>query len=142
VDAAGRPQPLGERLAPVTLLHFWATWCAPCVKEIPRLRAFTDTLRDDPDFRLVLVAVEDNPEQAQTFVGNAAPLLLFDPRGDVAHRYGTFQLPETYLLVNGGVARKFVGSTDWSQPEVRAAVLRHLEAAPPATPMTGGEGAP
>ena len=142
VDAAGRPQPLGQRLAPVTLLHFWATWCAPCVEEIPRLRAFTKTLHDDPEFRLVMVAVEDNPQQAEAFVGDAAPLLLFDPRWDVAHRYGTFQIPETYLLVNGEVAKKFVGSTDWSRPEIRAEVTRHLQNAPAKPTIAGTAGAP
>lgn len=142
VDAAGRPQPLGQRLAPVTLLHFWATWCAPCVEEIPRLRAFTETLRDQPDFRLVLVAVEDNPEQAEAFVGNAAPMLLFDPNWDVANRYGTFQIPETYLLVNGDVKKKFVGSTDWSQPDVRAEVTKYLKLNTSPTPASGAAGSP
>jgi cytochrome c biogenesis protein CcmG/thiol:disulfide interchange protein DsbE len=142
VDAAGRPQPLGQRLTPVTLLHFWATWCAPCVEEIPRLWAFTKTLGDDPEFRLVLIAVEDNLEQAEAFVGDVAPQLLFDPRWDVAHRYGTYKIPETYLLVNGALAKKFAGSTDWSLPDIRAEVTHHFESAPAPTSVAGRAGAP
>jgi len=88
-----------------------------------------------------MVAVDDNPEQAEAFVGDAAPMLLFDPNWDVAHRYGTFQIPETYLLVNGDVKKKFIGSTDWSQPEVRAEVTKYLQIKVPPAPTTGA-GAP
>jgi cytochrome c biogenesis protein CcmG/thiol:disulfide interchange protein DsbE len=38
-DAAGRPTPLGREMKPVTLVHFWATWCPPCVAELPELVA-------------------------------------------------------------------------------------------------------
>jgi thioredoxin-like negative regulator of GroEL len=44
----------------------------------------------------------------------------------VAKRYGTDKLPETYLVVGGEVVRKFVGQTDWDNPEVRALIASRL----------------
>jgi thiol-disulfide isomerase/thioredoxin len=131
LDAAGRPTPLGSRLAPVTLLHFWATWCPPCLVEIPKLRAFTNELHGEPRFGLVMVAVNDTNQRVNDFLGPAdTGTMLYDPQWEIANRYGTDQLPETYLVVAGEVVEKFVGATDWSDPKVRERVRAHLRAEP------------
>lgn len=128
LDAAGRPTPLGVRLAPVSLLHFWATWCPPCIVEIPKLREFTGGLAADHRFGLVMVAVAEESQRVNDFLGPAeAGEMLYDPKWEVANRYGTEQLPETYLVVDGDVVDKFVGATDWSDPKVRQRVLQHLK---------------
>lgn len=130
VDAQGRPQPLGEELAPVTLLHFWATWCPPCLEEIPQLIAFSEELVDRPGFRLLLVAVNDDAQQATAFLGGRSSGLLLDPEWAVAHRFGTRQLPDTYIIVDGTVVETFRGATDWSDPSVRRRVLSRLPEPP------------
>jgi thiol-disulfide isomerase/thioredoxin len=122
VDATGRPTPLADRLAPVTLVHFWATWCPPCITEIPAVLRLQKEMEKPGEFAVLTIAVGDSPEKVKTFLGAAAHQALFDPRWDVAHRYGTFQVPETYVLVNGKVADKFVGATEWDRPEVRRKV--------------------
>jgi thiol-disulfide isomerase/thioredoxin len=127
VDAGGRPTPLGTRLAPATLLHFWATWCPPCVTEIPALQRLDRDL-GDPAFQVVMVAVADDPAKVRAFLGGRAEEALFDPRWEVAHRYGTRKLPESYLVVRGKVVEKFTGSTDWSSAEVRDGLARRLAA--------------
>jgi thioredoxin-like negative regulator of GroEL len=53
--------------------------------------------------------------------------VLFDPKWEVANRYGTDKLPETYLVVNGRVIRKFIGMTDWDNPELRRELESHLK---------------
>src|SRR5687767_11282392 len=53
VDAGGRPAPLGDRLAPVTLLHFYATWCPPCLDEAPSLQRIERDFASEPRFRVV-----------------------------------------------------------------------------------------
>ncbi len=127
LDATGRPAPLGARLAPVTLLHFWATWCPPCIAETPAIQRLAADLSGHPDFALLMVAVEDSGPRVQAFLGSRrADMVLFDPRWDVAHRYGTRQLPETYLVVGGQVVRKFIGATDWDDPAVRREILRRI----------------
>jgi thiol-disulfide isomerase/thioredoxin len=133
VDAQGRPQPLGRELKPATLVHFWATWCAPCLTEIPALvefgRAWTSGERG-----LVLVAVADEPAAARRFLGDEEFPLRFDPAWDVAHRFGTEQLPETHLVLDGRVVESFVGATDWRDPAVRARVQKWTAMPPSAAP--------
>jgi len=119
VDATGRPSPIGDHLAPVTVVHFWATWCPPCITEIPAVLRLQKDIAAQGSVAVLMIAVGDEPEKVKNFLGEQAGQALFDPRWDVAHRYGTRQLPETYVLVNGKVAEKFVGATDWDAAPVR-----------------------
>lgn len=125
VDATGRPTPLVEEMAETTLVHFWASWCAPCVTELPLLLDYSTDLRT-AGVKVLLIAVADPPADAARFLGRADVPLLFDPSWDVAHRFGTDKIPETYLMVRGQPVEHFVGATDWSDPAVRAIVTRHL----------------
>lgn len=123
-DASGQSATIGPRLAPVTLVHFWATWCPPCIQEIPALQRLSSDFSRHHDFRVLMVAVSDSNDKVNSFLGSGADQVLFDPQWEVAKRYGTDKLPETYLVVNGKVVRKFVGMTDWDDPGLR----RELEA--------------
>jgi thiol-disulfide isomerase/thioredoxin len=125
-DAAGRSATIGSRLAPVSLVHFWATWCAPCLTEVPALQRLAADLSSERDFGVVLVAVADDRERVRGLLGEASEDVLFDANWEAAHRYGTKQLPETYLVVNGKVVQKWVGPTDWGDPAVRRAITTHL----------------
>jgi thioredoxin-like negative regulator of GroEL len=55
-------------------------------------------------------------------------MVLYDPKWEVAKRYGTDKLPETYLVVRGTVVKKFVGQTDWNDPALRAQITSYLGA--------------
>lgn len=126
-DAGGQAAKLGPQLAPVTLVHFWATWCPPCIQEIPALDRLSRDFAGQHDFRIVMVAVSDSVDKVRTFLGASADGVLFDPKWEVANRYGTDKLPETYLVVNGRVIRKFIGMTDWDNPELRRELESHLK---------------
>jgi thiol-disulfide isomerase/thioredoxin len=124
LDESGRPTTLGNHMTPVVLLHFWATWCPPCITEIPALTRLADDFRDKPGFQVMMIAVDDDIEKVRPFVGNRAFSVLYDPEWNIAHRYGTRKLPETYLVVNGKVLNdyKYIGATDWDDPKIRAAL--------------------
>lgn len=126
-DAEGRPTTLGPKLAPVSLVHFWATWCPPCRDEIPSLQRLAKDLSTREDFELVMVAVADETQKAKVFLGDWGTMALYDPNWDVAKRYGTDKLPETYLVVRGEVVKKFVGQTDWDDPDLRELIAGHLK---------------
>ena len=123
-DASGQSVTIGTRLAPVTLVHFWATWCPPCIKEIPALQRLSSDFSRHPDFKILMVAVSDSNDKVRSFLGSGP--VLFDPQWEVANRYGTEKLPETYLVVNGLVVRKFVGMTDWDDPALRREIESKL----------------
>ena len=132
-DTGGRPAKLGPQLAPVSLVHFWATWCPPCIEEIPALQRLAKDLAPHDDFSVVMVAVADSTDKVTTFLGSGWDMVLFDPRWDVANRYGTDKLPETYLVVRGEVVEKFVGKTEWDDPAIRERLASHLRAKPART---------
>ncbi|HEY7214002.1 MAG TPA: TlpA disulfide reductase family protein [Thermoanaerobaculia bacterium] len=132
-DSNGQPTTMGPRLAPVTLVHFWATWCPPCIQEVPALQRLTRDFSGHPEFNVLMVAVSDSSDKVRSFLGPGADMVLFDPRWDVANRYGTNKLPETYLVVDGQVVRKFVGMTDWDDPTLRAELTARLRSRAPGT---------
>ncbi len=125
-DSTGQAATIGPRLTPVTLVHFWATWCPPCIPEIPALQRLTRDFAGHPEFTVLMVAVSDSSEKVRTFLGPGADMVLFDPQWEVANRYGTDKLPETYLVVNGEVVRKFVGTQNWDDPAIRAELTARL----------------
>jgi thiol-disulfide isomerase/thioredoxin len=126
LDSHGRPAKLGPQLAPVSLVHFWATWCPPCIREVPDIQKLARDFGDKKDFAIVMVAVQDTSEKVRGFLGPGSDMVLYDPNWDVANRYGTDKLPETYLVVRGEVVQKFVGQTDWNNPELRAKLESYL----------------
>ncbi len=124
VDAGGRPVPVASRMAPVTLVHFWATWCPPCRTEVPSLNGLADDFSQyRGDFTILMVSVADDMALVEDFVGERASSVLYDPSWEVAHRYGTRKLPETYLVVHGRVEERWIGAQDWSDPEIRERIL-------------------
>ena len=133
VDAAGQPRPLAGELAPVTLLHFWSTWCPPCIDEAPAIDRLAADLERDDRFRVLMVAVADETTAVRRFAGVTADRVLYDPKWEIAHRYGTRQLPETYLVVGGKVVRKFTGPADWDDPQIRGLIEQSIASVP-----TGG----
>jgi thiol-disulfide isomerase/thioredoxin len=126
LDAGGRAATLGARLAPVTLVHFWATWCPPCIEETPALDRLVRDFGGDRNFAVLRVAVADSSSRVEEFLGAGAPSVLYDPQWEVAHRYGTDQLPETYLVVGGRIVEKFIGEVDWDDPAVRQKIAARL----------------
>jgi thiol-disulfide isomerase/thioredoxin len=118
-DLDGNSTTLGNRLQPVSLVHFWSTWCSPCIEEVPAIRRLARDFASRHEFAVVMIAVADDKEKVRTFLGPEAGEALFDPSWDVAHRYGTRQIPESYLIVNGDIVEKFVGQTNWDDPAIR-----------------------
>lgn len=117
LDFDGKPTPVPAAGKP-TVVNFWATWCAPCRKEMPLLQQMADFYSD----RLVLQAV-DFKERAiavQRHVresGWTVPVLL-DPSGAGAQAWGIKVFPTTIGFDAQGHARwRVMGEYDWGSPE-------------------------
>jgi thiol-disulfide isomerase/thioredoxin len=101
------------------LLNFWATWCPPCVQEVPDLVALQHQLGD----KVIILAVSMDEDEAayKSFTAKNMPGLLTarDPDHKSSAEYGTFAYPETFLIdKNGKIQRKFIGAEEWTSPEM------------------------
>jgi len=104
----------------VVLLNLWATWCAPCVHEMPALVQFH---HDYPNVAVLAVSVDEDPDAYKQFITERHIDLttVRDPDEKVAKLYGSDGWPETYIIDrNGVIRRKVVGDPDWSNPEIRS----------------------
>lgn len=102
-DAAPRPFRLSEHRGKVVVVAFWATWCAPCVKELPELDRIARKYRDQG---VVVYGVlhRDDPRTAQQWMrkhGVALPLLVDEDRR-VATEYRVRGVPNTYVIGRDG----------------------------------------
>ncbi len=101
------------------VLNFWATWCPPCVEEVPSLVQMQKTLGD----KVVVVAVSTDVDAGayHQFGAKNMPGVLTLRDGDqrTNELFGTYAFPETYVIdKNGIIRRKFIGATDWMSPEI------------------------
>lgn len=83
------------------LLDFWASWCAPCLDEMPNLQAIHDQFANDPRFVLVSVSLDDRPRDAAAMVkALKLPWLqgFAGPDSPVASAYGATAIPATFLI--------------------------------------------
>ncbi|RMH15676.1 MAG: TlpA family protein disulfide reductase [Acidobacteria bacterium] len=124
INADGHPVELASLVKPVTLVHFWSTWCLPCLDEVPKILRLAKARAADPQFELVMIAVADDRREVEEFVTARTPerrYLLYDD-WKVAKAFKTDKLPETHLVVDGQIVHTFVGVTDWDDPRVRAEI--------------------
>jgi cytochrome c biogenesis protein CcmG, thiol:disulfide interchange protein DsbE len=104
----------------VVVLNFWATWCAPCVEEIPSLVEMQRRMKAK-GVTVLAVSVDVDENAYHQFVKdhNVTLLTVRDPSGNSNHLYGTFKYPETYVIDRNGVMRrKFIGAVDWTEPDI------------------------
>jgi peroxiredoxin len=120
---AGTDVDLASFRGRVVVLNFWATWCPPCVQEMPSLERLHRVLGPEGLVVLTVSADEDRAELARFVKQNALTLpVLSDPGGRVAvSRYHTTGYPETFTLDRSGVILDHVvGPVEWDAPETLA----------------------
>ena len=100
------------------VLNFWATWCLPCIEELPSLM---ELQRRFPQLTVLAISHDDDPAVYRRFLLDYRVnlLTLRDPSARIPHLYGTVKLPETYIIDSRGILRrKFVSAQDWTSPEI------------------------
>ncbi len=104
----------------VVVLNFWATWCPPCVEELPSLMTMQERTKATGVVVLgISIDVDEDAYHRFLRQHNINFLTVRDPEQKIASMYGTSGWPETYIIDRQGILRrKFVGPVDWSSPEV------------------------
>jgi thiol-disulfide isomerase/thioredoxin len=120
-DAAGRKVSLRAQKGHPVAVNFWATWCPPCVEEVPSLESFAASL-EGTDMRLLAVSVDDDWDAIRRFFVKGTKIgVLLDQSHTIPKTFGTTQYPETYFLDGEGHVRYyFANSRNWSKPEAVA----------------------
>jgi len=120
VQDSDRKITLNQFRGQVVVLNFWATWCPPCVQELPSMMTMQDRLRGKGVMVLgVSIDVDGDAYHRFLKLHNVNFLTVRDPEQKVATTYGTAGWPETYVIDRQGVMRrKFIGPVDWTSPEV------------------------
>ncbi len=100
----------------IVFVNFWATWCPPCIEEMPSMKRLSEKLKH-PDFVMLAVSADDAWEPVRKFFGDEKIQfrVLLDKGGHIARQYGTEKFPETYVLVNGKSIGHIVGPRDWDK---------------------------
>jgi len=135
-DPAGHQHTLAEFRGKYVLLNFWATWCAPCRKEMPELDALNarfGTPSGGTRFAVVTVAIGRNPPAAIArffATGKITTLPRFrDPHQKLAREMAVFGLPTTVLIdPEGREIARLRGDAAWNGPSARAIVTAMLAA--------------
>jgi peroxiredoxin len=130
----GRPARLREFGGKLVLLNFWATWCAPCLHEMPSMERLYQTFKQT-DFVLLAVSMDHQGEGvARPFADNLKltfPVLL-DSTLEVGRRYGVRSLPATYLIdPDGLLIGAIIGARDWYRTEAKALIAGLLRQTSP-----------
>ena len=118
VGDGSRTVDLNKLRGRVVILNVWATWCAPCIEELPSLLALQKKM---PDVAIVAVSMDQDPDVYRRFLTDHHVDLLTvrDEDQRVNALYGTAQIPETYIIDRRGILRrKFISSQDWTSPEI------------------------
>lgn len=104
----------------VLVLNFWATWCAPCVQEIPSLNEFQKQFAK-AGVVVVAISIDKNEQKYRNFLDRIHVSFdtARDPNADISAKYGTFQYPESYIIKDGRVVRKFAGAEDWLSDDMK-----------------------
>ena len=111
----------------VVVVNLWATWCAPCLAEMPTLAALSRLYADNPEFVVLPISVDvaDQREKAIAFIDSQPPLPFFnDPAFQLPFAFeGKGGMPQTILLDRQGRVRAtLTGGADWSGTDAKALV--------------------
>jgi thiol-disulfide isomerase/thioredoxin len=138
-DAAGKPATLADFAGKPTIVNLWATWCQPCLKEMPSL----DRLQGELAGRLTVAAISEDRGGGKLVNPFVARLTLkdlkvyLDPKEAVAHAFDVHGLPTSIVLdAAGRVVGKVEGAAGWDSARMKSVLLPLLTGGPgPAPPI-------
>ncbi len=125
----GQPVSFAKFKGRPIFLNVWATWCGPCVREMPSIArlAASPSLAGKVDF--VCVATDESIESVRRFVqtGDFPMMILHDP-GNPPPTFRTDGIPATFIIApDGRIVRASVGSEEWDRPDI-VRILEELAA--------------
>jgi peroxiredoxin len=108
-DLEGKQQSLSQYRGKIVLVNFWATWCKPCITEMPSMQKIYDKLRDKGFVVLAVNELEDDAKVREHIkqYGHTFPVLM-DNDNKVANQFGVFGLPVSVFIDEKGVVQEYI----------------------------------
>ena len=121
-DVDGRVHLLSDLRGRVIVVNFWATWCPPCIAEMPAIQRMYDALAGQ-GVRVLAVNAGEHVEDIRSFVRNFEPALTFpllrDSKGDTFARWRVLGLPHTFVVdPSGNLAYTAEGARQMDSPHI------------------------
>ncbi|MUH35515.1 TlpA family protein disulfide reductase [Zobellia amurskyensis] len=119
IDAEGKTRSLEEFKGKVIFLNFWATWCPPCIAEMPSIDKLHEEMGDEIAF--VMLSFDDDFEKAKAFDKRKGyDLPIYAPASNLPTMLQSSALPTTYVIdADGNLALTHTGMADYSDPEFK-----------------------
>jgi thiol-disulfide isomerase/thioredoxin/dienelactone hydrolase len=119
VGLDGRTYDLARYRGRVVLVNFWASWCPPCVREMPSMQRLEEKLRGKP-FAILAVNTAESPQDVRAFLGRhhvSLPVMI-DPDGRIIKRWKVFVFPTSFVIdAEGRIRLGVYGEVAWDAPE-------------------------
>ena len=118
-DIDGEPFELKQTRGKWVFLHFWASWCGPCKKEMPTIEKLISEIKSD-NFKVVMINAAEDDDTIFTFLGNIGieSTSLMDTDGVVTDKYKPRGLPTTFLIdPTGRIRYQAIGGREWDKKE-------------------------
>lgn len=128
----GSPVSLQQFLGKVVLVNFWATWCEPCIAEMPSMQQLRDRFAAE-GFEVLAVNYQEGPARIGAFMQkmNLSLPVVRDTDGSVARQWGARVFPASYLIDRSGNIRYVIsGAADWTSAPL-VSTIRSLLATQP-----------
>ena len=117
--ASGKKASLADFSGKFLILNFWATWCSPCLKEMPDLDQVYQSL-GPKNLVILAVSMGESRERVRKFLKkrNYSFPVMTDPEMEITRLYGVRNIPITYLVDPSGVIiGRALGPREWSEPK-------------------------
>jgi peroxiredoxin len=112
---------LSEFKGNVVLINIWATWCPPCVYEMPSMEKLHQQFKNEK-FKILAISIDSQGAKAVApFMKNHNLTFqtLIDPTGTIRTSYGVNSIPQSFIIdKQGHLLKKIIGPIDWATPEV------------------------
>ncbi len=118
---------LSDLKGSVVFVNFWASWCPPCIEEIPSIEALFRSLSGEQNFKMITILYRDDMDQISKSArkqGYTFPIYR-DPDSSAAQQFGITGVPETFIIDKKGILRdKVIGPYNWDSPAVTGTLLQ------------------
>ncbi|MCF6245759.1 MAG: TlpA family protein disulfide reductase [Desulfobacula sp.] len=128
VDRQGKTWVLSELKGQVVFINFWATWCPPCLKELPSMQKLYTSLPKDK-FKMLAILNKDKVSLADFVTkqkGITMPV-LDDAQNVAGTKYFLTGLPESFVVDQQGIlVEKFIGPAQWDSPRYFQMMMKYI----------------